>query len=239
MWGAMQEALRRPCCALAANLLSSTNPDAVHLSVSGELAAVKEFHSKMQAQLTVLQRTVGEEHNASPGGEWGQDSWVLFLALPDSLPGPELGYSGFCFLDSVCGHCPWGWAWFQRTCYHFSDSMKTWNEAKQSCLDFGAHLVIINTKEEQAFLVKTRTKSRVYWLGLSDQKVERQWHWVDGSPLKLSFWSTGDYWNKGEPNNLRDGNISEDCAHLLESGRWNDEPCSISYKWICEMATTV
>uniref|UniRef100_A0A8C3T3G5 C-type lectin domain-containing protein n=1 Tax=Chelydra serpentina TaxID=8475 RepID=A0A8C3T3G5_CHESE len=151
--------------------------------------------------------------------------WLLLWRYGwDSLPGPELGYSGFCFLDSVCGHCPWGWAWFQRTCYHFSDSMKTWNEAKQSCLDFGAHLVIINTKEEQAFLVKTRTKSRVYWLGLSDQKVERQWHWVDGSPLKLSFWSTG------EPNDSSD----EDCGTMALDGRWNDINCYMTDYWICE-----
>ncbi|KAM9115036.1 uncharacterized protein ACDP82_018481 isoform 2-T2 [Pangshura tecta] len=158
--------------------------EAVHLSVSGELAAVKELHSKMQEDITVLQKRV----------------------------------------DSVCGHCPWGWAWFQRTCYHFSESTKTWHEAKQSCSDYGAHLVIINTKEEQAFLVKNRTKSRVYWLGLSDKKVESQWLWVDGSPLKLSFWSTG------EPND----SSNEDCGTMAIDGRWNDINCYRTDYWICE-----
>uniref|UniRef100_A0A8C0HIQ4 C-type lectin domain-containing protein n=1 Tax=Chelonoidis abingdonii TaxID=106734 RepID=A0A8C0HIQ4_CHEAB len=140
----------------------------------------------------------------------------------NSLLGPELDYSGFCFLDSVCGHCSWGWAWFQRTCYHFSESTKTWHEAKQFCSDYGAHLVIINTKEEQAFLVKNRTKSRVYWLGLSDKKVENQWLWVDGSPLNLSFWSTG------EPNDSSD----EDCGTMAIDGRWNDINCYWTDYWI-------
>uniref|UniRef100_A0A452H2T1 C-type lectin domain-containing protein n=1 Tax=Gopherus agassizii TaxID=38772 RepID=A0A452H2T1_9SAUR len=126
--------------------------------------------------------------------------------------------------NSVCGHCPWGWAWFQRTCYHFSESTKTWHEAKQFCSDYGAHLVIINTKEEQAFLVMNRTKSRVYWLGLSDKKVENQWLWVDGSPLKLSFWSTG------EPNDSSD----EDCGTMAIDGRWNDINCYWTDYWICE-----
>uniref|UniRef100_A0A8C3HCI9 C-type lectin domain-containing protein n=1 Tax=Chrysemys picta bellii TaxID=8478 RepID=A0A8C3HCI9_CHRPI len=141
-----------------------------------------------------------------------------------SLPGPELGYSGFCFLDSVCGHCPWGWAWFQRTCYYFSESTKIWREAKQFCLDYGAQLVIINTKEEQVFLVKNRPKSRAYWLGLSDKKVENQWLWVDGSPLKLSFWSSG------EPNDSGD----EDCGTMTLDGRWNDINCYMTDYWICE-----
>ncbi|XP_065275829.1 hepatic lectin-like [Emys orbicularis] len=158
--------------------------DAVHLLVSGELAAVKESHSKMQEQITALQKTV----------------------------------------DSVCGHCPWGWAWFQRTCYYFSESTKIWREAKQFCLDYGAQLVIINTKEEQVFLVKNRPKSRAYWLGLSDQKVENQWLWVDGSPLKLSFWSSG------EPNDA----MVEDCGTMAIDGRWNDINCYMTDYWICE-----
>ncbi|CAM2109722.1 C-type lectin domain family 4 member G isoform X1 [Caretta caretta] len=160
--------------------------DAVHRSVSGELASVKQFSSKMQERITALQKRV----------------------------------------DSVCGHCPWGWGWFQRTCYHFSESTKTWHEAKQFCLDAGAQLVIINTKEEQAFLVKARTTSRVYWLGLSDQKKENQWLWVDGSPLNLSFWSTG------EPNDS--GN--EDCGTMATDGRWNDINCYMTDYWICEKA---
>ncbi|XP_050780950.1 hepatic lectin-like isoform X5 [Gopherus flavomarginatus] len=106
--------------------------DAVHLSVSGELAAVKELHSKMQEEITALQK--------------------------------------------------------------------------------------------RAFLVKNRTKSRVYWLGLSDKKVENQWLWVDGSPLKLSFWSTG------EPNDSSD----EDCGTMAIDGRWNDINCYWTDYWICE-----
>uniref|UniRef100_A0A8C0HB31 C-type lectin domain-containing protein n=1 Tax=Chelonoidis abingdonii TaxID=106734 RepID=A0A8C0HB31_CHEAB len=149
-------------------------------------------------------------------GAGSQDSWVLFLALPDSLLGPELDYSGFCFLDSVCGHCSWGWAWFQRTCYHFSESTKTWHEAKQFCSDYGAHLVIINTKEEQ-----------VNPQFLLDLRLENQWLWVDGSPLNLRY---VDFWSTGEPNDSSD----EDCGTMAIDGRWNDINCYWTDYWICE-----
>ncbi|XP_030401327.1 hepatic lectin-like isoform X3 [Gopherus evgoodei] len=82
----------------------------------------------------------------------------------------------------------------------------------------------ITVLEKRAFLVMNRTKSRVYWLGLSDKKVENQWLWVDGSPLKLSFWSTG------EPNDSSD----EDCGTMAIDGRWNDINCYWTDYWICE-----
>uniref|UniRef100_A0A452GUI9 C-type lectin domain-containing protein n=1 Tax=Gopherus agassizii TaxID=38772 RepID=A0A452GUI9_9SAUR len=74
----------------------------------------------------------------------------------------------------------------------------------------------------QAFLVKNRTMSRVYWLGLSDQKVESQWLWVDGSPLKLSFLSTG------EPND----SSNEDYGTMAIDGCWNDINCYMTDYWI-------
>ncbi|XP_048687933.1 uncharacterized protein LOC125627646 isoform X3 [Caretta caretta] len=84
----------------------------------------------------------------------------------------------------------------------------------------------ITALQKRAFLVKARTTSRVYWLGLSDQKKENQWLWVDGSPLNLSFWSTG------EPNDS--GN--EDCGTMATDGRWNDINCYMTDYWICEKA---
>ncbi|XP_043362764.1 C-type lectin domain family 17, member A isoform X4 [Dermochelys coriacea] len=82
----------------------------------------------------------------------------------------------------------------------------------------------ISALQKRAFMVKSRTTSRVYWLGLSDQKMENQWLWVDGSPLNLSFWSTG------EPND----SSNEDCGTMATDGRWNDINCYMTDYWICE-----
>uniref|UniRef100_A0A8C8RHX9 C-type lectin domain-containing protein n=1 Tax=Pelusios castaneus TaxID=367368 RepID=A0A8C8RHX9_9SAUR len=121
--------------------------------------------------------------------------------------------------DSVCGQCPPGWKWFQNGCYYFSEATQNWLVARSWCLNKGAQLVIVNTKEEQ-----NRITSRVYWLGMTDQNVEQEWYWVDGSPVKLSFWSTG------EPNDYR----GEDCGTIAIDGRWNDISCHMTDYWICE-----
>lgn len=48
--------------------------------------------------------------------------------------------------------CEKGWTKFQGNCYlHFSER-ETWLDAEQQCRDLNAHLVSINTPEEQAFI---------------------------------------------------------------------------------------
>lgn len=80
------------------------------------------------------------------------------------------------------------------------------------------------------FLQKTSKKRGYTWMGLIDINKESTWHWVDGSPLSLTFMK---YWNKGEPNNVGD----EDCAEFREDG-WNDTKCDNKKFWICKKPET-
>ncbi|KAM9115157.1 CD209 antigen-like protein C [Pangshura tecta] len=128
--------------------------------------------------------------------------------------------------EVICTKCPPGWQHFEKKCYFFSTSTKSWSDAKQFCTNEDSHLVIVNTKQEQAFLSNHIIESDVYWLGLSDSATEGEWRWVDGSPLSIRFWASG------EPNNV--GQQGEDCGSFRSDGKWNDATCSLTEHWICE-----
>lgn len=96
----------------------------------------------------------------------------------------------------------------------------------------GAHLVVINTWEEQEFLFRTKPRRKEFYIGLTDEVVEGQWRWVDDTPFKESL----SFWDAGEPNNIA---LVEDCATMRDSSNsrknWNDVPCFFKMPWICEM----
>ncbi|XP_049328042.1 CD209 antigen-like protein C [Astyanax mexicanus] len=120
-----------------------------------------------------------------------------------------------------------GWKLFHTSLYHISTEEKTWSESREDCLGKGADLVIINSEEEQEFLVKTLDKERA-WIGLIRSDSEVAWEWVDGSEL------TTNYWSRGEPNNHKD---SEHCAEFRGipiKNNWNDRQCTITGGWVCE-----
>ncbi|CAO2606519.1 C-type lectin domain family 4 member E [Lemmus lemmus] len=41
------------------------------------------------------------------------------------------------------------WRRFQSSCYFFSTTTLTWRSSLKNCSEMGAHLVVINTPEEQ------------------------------------------------------------------------------------------
>lgn len=123
-------------------------------------------------------------------------------------------------------HFQQGWVYFQGSFYYISFIKKSWQGSREDCLRRGADLVITDTKEEQDF---TRKFDRLTWIGLSDDMMEGNWKWVDGTPLTKS------YWGPGEPNGFEGKN--ETCVeirfHDIENS-WNDIPCEDQNFWICE-----
>ncbi|XP_030177457.1 C-type lectin domain family 4 member E isoform X2 [Lynx canadensis] len=141
-----------------------------------------------------------------------------------------------CFITRCVGSvkncCPLSWIHFQSSCYLFSTNTMSWASSVKNCSNMGAHLVVINTQEEQEFLFYAKPKRREFYIGLTDQVIEGQWQWVDGTPFTEAL----SFWDEGEPNNLV---TVEDCATIRDSSNprknWNDVPCFFNVFRICEM----
>ncbi|XP_062967840.1 C-type lectin domain family 10 member A [Cynocephalus volans] len=125
--------------------------------------------------------------------------------------------------------CPVNWVEHEGSCYWFSHSMKSWPEAERYCQLENAHLVVINSREEQNF-VQEQTGPFYAWIGLSDP--EGTWKWVDGTNYETNFQN----WKPGQPDDWHGHRLGggEDCAHVLSNGMWNDNVCQEPYHWVCE-----
>ncbi|XP_006869054.1 PREDICTED: C-type lectin domain family 4 member G [Chrysochloris asiatica] len=183
-----------------------------------------------QAELGVAQKTLLEQGNAlselrervtKDVAQACRDHEDIRSELLRALESAKLG-------NHTCEPCPTSWMPFEGSCYLFSDTQVKWEAAQKSCVDAGAHLVIVGGLEEQTFLT-ANTRGFGYWLGLKAVRHQgkiQSYEWVDGVQLNFS------HWNVGEPNDSRG---VENCIMMLRTGLWNDAPCdNENDNWICE-----
>ncbi|XP_071192913.1 uncharacterized protein [Salvelinus alpinus] len=127
--------------------------------------------------------------------------------------------------------CPEGWKTSVSSCYYTTTGIKTWEESREDCNERGAHLVIINSREEQTFINGLYGPGNETWIGLMNVDTEGTWKWVDGTPLTTAYWRTG------KPSSYLGAN--QDCVEFFhrssDPGEWNDEECHKSNNWICEI----
>ncbi|KAM4704665.1 collectin-12 isoform 1-T1 [Rhinophrynus dorsalis] len=148
-------------------------------------------------------------------------------------PGTSLAFHGYppseFMLDPGVTGCPFEWKNFTDKCYYFSTGQEIFDDAKLSCEEKGAILVVIENKEEQQFLKKQTSGKGNFWIGLTDSDEENVWKWLDGTTPNYTNWKTGqpDNWS----HQLGPG---EDCAGLIYSGLWNDFHCQDNNHFICE-----
>ncbi|XP_020036895.1 C-type lectin domain family 4 member D isoform X2 [Castor canadensis] len=130
--------------------------------------------------------------------------------------------------------CPVDWRAFQSNCYFSLNDNKTWAESQRNCSGMGAHLVTINTEAEQNFTTKFLDRRFSYFLGLTYEKIEGQWQWVDQTPLDPHM----AFWHANEPNNFQE----ENCVVLVyqqNKWAWNDFPCNLESSRICKIPRAV
>ncbi|XP_054999578.1 LOW QUALITY PROTEIN: C-type lectin domain family 4 member A-like [Sorex araneus] len=113
--------------------------------------------------------------------------------------------------------CPKNWKPFDSNCYFFSTEIKNWADSKKNCTGMQAHLLVVDSKEEQDFINKNVNNNNNYYLGLSYLK-NGHWEWVNETPYNQSV----TFWHPGEPNF-----DYEHCAVLnfRQQWGWNDIPC--------------
>ncbi|CAO2643898.1 Asialoglycoprotein receptor 2, partial [Lemmus lemmus] len=158
------------------------------------------------------------------------DHSTLLLHLKHFPPDLKILTCQLAFLQSNGTECcPVNWVDHGGSCYWFSQGGLTWKEANTYCQLENAHLVVINSWDEQKFVAK-QIGSFHTWIGLTDK--EGSWKWVDGTDYKSSYTN----WAFSEPNNWEGHELggSEDCAEILTDGFWNDNFCHQLNRWACE-----
>lgn len=125
--------------------------------------------------------------------------------------------------------CPVNWIDFKGNCYWFSQLGTTWSKAKSYCQLEKAHLVVINSEEEQKFIVE-HTHSFEHWIGLTQSNGS--WKWVDGTDFVSNYRHRNSLQSKGAGS-------SKDCGEILRDGFWNTEACLNFNRWVCEMKSNI
>ncbi|XP_036054321.1 asialoglycoprotein receptor 2 isoform X1 [Onychomys torridus] len=130
--------------------------------------------------------------------------------------------------------CPVNWVEHGGNCYWFSKDGLTWAEAAEYCQLESAHLLVINSWEEQKFVVK-HTGLFHTWIGLTDR--DGSWKWVDGTEYRSNYKN----WAYTQPDNWQghEQGGSEDCAEMLSDGYWNDNFCRQVNRWACEKGRNI
>ncbi|XP_004455319.1 C-type lectin domain family 6 member A [Dasypus novemcinctus] len=132
--------------------------------------------------------------------------------------------------EKVWECCPSTWKSFGSSCYFISTEEDFWSKSEENCVRMGAHLVVINSKAEQNFIVQQLNESFSYFLGLMDPHGDGKWQWIDQTP----FHANVRFWHQNEPNFS-----AEQCASIVfwNPGKWgwNDVFCDTKRKSICEM----
>jgi len=120
-------------------------------------------------------------------------------------------------------------AWNKHKYKYIADKL-SWPDAKRKCEDMGGHLVIIDDRAEQDFVVQllarfSREPQYASWLGITCQEKPGQWQTVAGDKV------TYQNWHAGEPNGP-DSPFGALAMHF--GGQWDDVPSHHVFAFVCE-----
>ncbi|XP_018021589.1 macrophage mannose receptor 1-like [Hyalella azteca] len=140
-----------------------------------------------------------------------------------------------CSRPSVDGLCQHPFVLVGTQCVHIVPAEYTWPEARTQCGLVGGDLIVVDDCDQyhKVALYLDEQGYPDYWIGGSDEAVEGQWRWVDGSPMTmgLPYWATSTE-GPQEPDNPGKQNCLElNCAWMY---RFSSAWCSDLRRVICE-----
>lgn len=112
------------------------------------------------------------------------------------------------------------WFCYGVKCYYFILDTKAWNGCKQTCQDSSLSLLKIDDEDELKFL-RLQVLSDQYWIGLSYNKTEKGWSWIDNGQSELSL-------------NLKKYSVKDGECMFLSKTRLENAVCWIPYPCICQ-----
>ncbi|XP_066982679.1 macrophage mannose receptor 1-like isoform X2 [Macrobrachium rosenbergii] len=189
--------------------------------------------------------------------EWTDGSESNFTDWEDGQPDPATGGNGCGAIDPedgagrwvsvdcetnaydyICekkqGACVYGWEPFGESCYYFNtekSDVLVWENAKATCDEVGAHLVIIDGEEENSFISEHMQPDDNLWIGLKSKSKDK-FYWTDDT--EMTFTSMSD---KDKEEALA---LDEDrCVnfHLTDPKTiaWTPMDCYLPRHYVCEV----
>ncbi|XP_069094090.1 C-type mannose receptor 2 isoform X2 [Pleurodeles waltl] len=128
--------------------------------------------------------------------------------------------------------CQKGWKWHSPACFWLGEDTLTYNEAKQTCVDYGATLVTITNRFEQAFVSSLLFTSdgEYFWTALHDLNRTGIFRWLSGDNVMYT------HWNRNQPGYERGGCVA--LATGRSMGLWEVKDCvTFRAKYICRQNT--
>ena len=105
---------------------------------------------------------------------------------------------------------------------------KVFNHAERNCVIHAAHLISIESKEENKKIVSfvqnyigKPGKVRI-WLGMERLTSDSSLHWVDNKPINFVNWAPGEPDQTGA------------CVQMIQKGWWEDSSCLQNLSYICK-----
>ncbi|XP_034428557.1 macrophage mannose receptor 1 isoform X2 [Hippoglossus hippoglossus] len=123
--------------------------------------------------------------------------------------------------------CKLGSIRFDSYCYNVGAETKTFDDAKQTCSEAGAHLVDVGDRYESAFLVSLvgLRPEKYFWTGLTNTEDVNTFRWT--TRRKVAF----THFNVGMPDR------KQGCVAMttgIFAGLWDVVTCSNKEKYICK-----
>ncbi|XP_065189477.1 C-type mannose receptor 2-like [Sycon ciliatum] len=139
----------------------------------------------------------GDNSPESRNGLWGLQPCLTrtgarTMGYICELPAPHTAYARQAAPAFSQGMCEAGWVQDGQTCFYLvfeSADKLPWSEARSECQRLGGDIAMARTKEENILIMKLILENQPHfnqrvWIGLSTQKIEGSFSWVDHQQLE-------------------------------------------------------